>query len=492
MRYILLFVSIVIFIQTQAQNANLAMYNAKDPETYYLSTNKSYSIPFAMVDKGTSFSRKVKYSYAINNGTPVHQQVTVDHNHASNAINAVGLSAYRVAFTTPVSFSTPGTYTLKVWIDSIDGFADANHSNDTLIRYYKAMTNVPPRMGLTEYAMHVSCGPCGESGTPYFDYLLKDLSPYTVSVKLHSYNGTGAWAALNCPEAIEIDDSIGSIAHPDFTFNRWALGPYFNPNYYVDNFFPDLQFRPTDSAFFIRDIDFFNKVPVEFAINNTSLNTSNNQLSFQLKATFPAALTFSKETRISCMLVEDSIWGYQYDNGLPAVDSGFHRYMLRKVYGGAWGKSGSVPTSIAANQMLTFTFFDTLKPEFNKSRLYLIPTIQNYNGSAKDREILNVRLLRLQNQSQPNSIQENDLENGLQLYPNPSNGYCYLESTNGSAIKGYSICSIDGKCCYATEIVEQINASKILVNTSGLGNGVYFVKVSMQNGLECTLRLIVQ
>jgi hypothetical protein len=133
-----------------------------------------------------------------------------------------------------------------------------------------------------------------------------------------------------------------------------------------------------------------------------------------------------------------------------------------------------------------------LKPEFNKSRLYLFPTIQNFSGSAKDREILNVRLLRLQNQSQPNSIQENDLENGLQLYPNPSNGYCYLESTSGSAIKGYSICSIDGKCCYATEIVEQINASKMLVNTSGLGNGVYFVKVSMQNGLERTLRLIVQ
>jgi hypothetical protein len=199
MRYILLFVSIVIFIQTQAQNANLAMYNAKDPETYYLSTNKSYSIPFAMVDKGTSFSRKVKYSYAINNGTPVHQQVTVDHNHASNAINAVGLSAYRVAFTTPVSFSTPGTYTLKVWIDSIDGFADANHSNDTLIRYYKAMTNVPPRMGLTEYAMHVSCGPCGESGTPYFDYLLKDLSPYTVSVKLHSYQRNWCMGSAQLP-----------------------------------------------------------------------------------------------------------------------------------------------------------------------------------------------------------------------------------------------------------------------------------------------------
>lgn len=492
MRYVLLFVSIVIFIQIQAQNANLAMYNAKDPETYYLSTNKNYTIPFAMVDKGTSFSSKVKYSYAINNGTPVHQQVTVDHNHASNAINALGLSSYRVAFTTPVSFSSPGTYTLKVWIDSIDGFTDANHSNDTLVRNYKVLNNVPPRMGLTEYGMHVSCGPCGESGTPYFEYILKDLSPYTVSVKLHSYNGTGAWAALNCPEAIEIDDSIGSIAHPDFTFNRWALGPYFNPNYYVDNFSPDLQFRPTDSAFFIRDIDFFNKVPVAFAINNTSINTSNNLFSFQLNATFPAALTFSKETRISCMLVEDSIWGYQYDNGLPAVDSAFHRYMLRKVYGGSWGKVGSVPTSVSANQTLTFSFSDTLKPEFKKSQLYLIPMIQNFSGSANDREVLNVRQFRVQQLSQPNGLLEDNIDNLLRLYPNPSNGMSYVESEIGNEISSYSIFSIEGRSCYSSNANDQITTTKMQVNTSSLSTGVYFVKVNRLKGMQQTIRLIVQ
>lgn len=476
-----------LLLKSNAQNSNLAMYDPNPADKFYLSTGINYHLPFFMKDMGPQFSHAVKYSYSVNGGVAVNQAGSVDHNNTDNCVNAIGLSGYRIAFTTPVNFATAGTYKIKVWIDSIDGYADINHSNDTLVRTYKVMNNVPVRKGLNEYSYHVSCGPCGEHGTSFNEFLLDNYDDYMVGVKLHVENVSGPWSFLNCPEAHEIDSAIDGITHPQMTYNRSILLPYENGMTY----YPYPGFCPTDSNYIIRDINFFNKVPVEFSFSNVSLNNVTNEFLFKLNTKFIDSMTFPKETRISCMLVEDSIWYYQASNGTHPVDSEYHRFVLRKIYGGPWGKPASLPASVSINQTVGLSFADTLKATYNKSRLYLIPVIQSYTSSYDTREILNTRRFKLNQLTAPNGLNEIKSCNGLQLYPNPSNGLTCLEANEGS-IRSYSIYTIEGKLVYRSDLRYQLNVKKAQINTAQLEHGTYFIKAIMSDGREATIKLLVQ
>lgn len=482
-----LFCSIFV-TQGIAQNSNLAMYDPNPTDRFYLSTGTNYFMPFFIKDMGPQFSHAVKYSYSVNGGTAVKQSASVDHNNTDNCVNAIGLSGYRIAFTTPLNFSTPGTYKIKVWIDSIDGFVDINHSNDTLVRTYKVLNNVPVRKGLNEYSYHVSCGPCGEHGTSFNEFLMEHYDDYMVAVKLHVENVSGPWSFLNCPEANEIDSAIDGITHPQMMYNRSMLLPYENGMTY----YPYPGFCPTDSNYIIRDINFFNKVPVEFSFSNVSLNNTNNEFSFKLNTTFIDSMTFSKETRISCMLVEDSIWYYQASNGTNPVDSEYHRFVLRKIYGGPWGKPSSVPASVSVNQTVSHSFADTLKSSYNKSRLYLIPIIQSYTTSYDTREILNTRRYKLNQLAAPTVLTEIHSDYGLNIYPNPSNGVIYLSVGNEDRIQSYTIYTVDGKLMYSSTKRDQLGKNLFFIPTSSFKKGMYFVKVEMSEGRLETRTFIVQ
>jgi Secretion system C-terminal sorting domain len=466
----------------QAQR-NLAMYKAQDPTIYYLNTNTQYHPPFFMTDMGPMFSYKIKYSYSINNGTPVQEVADVDHNDNWNGVNGVGFSMYRIALKNPIVFASANSYTIQFWIDSLDGQTDANHSNDTLVRYYRAIDNCPERKGLIEYAYHVSCGPCGEDGSPFYERAIAQFSDKVVCVKLHNYNGNmpAAWSALDCPEAIAIDNAFGSTAHPDFTFNRGSMMPYKNE----DNFYP--KYTPADSMEFVKDLNYINSTPSTFAFNNYALNATTNQIKFDLQTTFWDAITFAKETRLNVMLVEDSIWYYMAQNGVVgAPDSIYHRYVLRKVFGNVLGQAGSIPSSVAANQIVSFVVNDSVKPHWNKKQLYLIPTIMQYGSGSMDHEILQAQLFNCTQLSWPTSIAETQLQTDVQLYPNPASNILHLQSK--TKLLSYEMRSIDGKIM-ASDVVK---SDAIEIDIHGYAAGVYFVRMTDEKGKVWVRKVVVE
>lgn len=476
------FLCVLLSMTAEGQNANLAMYKATDQTTYYLSTNKNYYVPFFIKDMGPSFSSKVKYAYSINNGPIVKESTIVDHNDASNCVNGVGYSGYRVTLKSPVFCSSPGLYTLKIWIDSIDGFSDINHSNDTLWRNFKAMNNVPVRKGLNEYAYHVSCGPCGEHGTAFNEFLMANYDDYMVSVKLHAYAPGGAWGIFNCPEAREIDSTIDGITHPQMSFNRVDLGPYDSGLTY----YPYPGFCPTDSNFVIRDVEFANKVPCDLTISNYNLNNATNILSCQMNAKFWDAMSFSQEMRLSCMLVEDSIYYYQASNGTHPVDSEYHRFVLRKVYGGPWGKAGSMPSVVSAGQTVMMSISDTLSTVYNKSRLYLIPILQAYTAASDTREILNVRRYRMNQLTVPAALDDLNKQGGFNIYPNPTQDMATLTSTTSEKFKEYHVYTIDGKLLQTSKFIESTSCQ---ISLQAFPEAIYILRVQGQSGQWFTLRL---
>lgn len=462
---------------------NLAMYNANDATVYYLAKG-TYSIPFFVTDMGPQFSSQVAYAYSVNNGPAVKQYATVDHNDASNCVNAITKSGYRISFMTPVNFLNVGTYALKVWIDSIDGTPDAVHSNDTLTRTFKVLNSVPSRKGLNEYAYHVSCGPCGEHGNAFNEFLMSNYDDNMVSVKLHVYSSGGAWGIFNCPEAREIDSTIDGISHPQMTFNRVSLMPYDNGMTY----YPYPGFCPTDSNFIIRDMEFKNEMPTELSISNFNLNQSTGILQGQMNIKFADAMTLNGDVRLSCMLVEDSIWYYQASNGTQLIDSAYHRYVLRKIYGGPWGKPGLLPSSVIANQQISMAFSDTIPPNYNKSKLHLIPIIQRYTNNGDTREVLNVRRFRMSTLNAPSTIQGTENSHSLQLYPNPAWMSATVQSEHDH-ITSYTLYALDGR-----KVAQQhhLNAQRVVINTASLTPGMYLVEVLTTRGVKSLLKLEVQ
>ncbi|MFN8311072.1 MAG: T9SS type A sorting domain-containing protein [Chitinophagales bacterium] len=464
------------FQRMYSQNSNLSWIGFNDPNTYYLSTGKDYHIPFYLSDKGPSFSHQVTFSYSVNNGAPVKQTAIVDYNHAINCVNAMNLSNYRVSLNPPVHFNTPGDYYIKIWIDSIDGYPDTQHSNDTTSRHFKAIDHLADRKGLTEYYYHTYCGPCGEHGTKFFEWLIDKFDNYTVCVKEHNYTGgTAAQMSMNCDEAIEIDSVTGSIPHPEMTYNRIQLAPFQNTDYY----YPYMDFCPFDSNFLIKDVVFNCKVPAELSASEVQLNNGTGNFSFRLNAKFLDDQTFLKEVRLSCMLVEDSIWEYQANDNTSPIDSIWHRFVLRKIYGGSWGAAGSVPASVTANQVVSLSFSDVLPSRFNKKQLYLIPVMQykssNYNGL----EVLNVERLRVSDLL-VNGISENQDE-AVKLYPNPAASLLYLEmKTTQEVLCDVQLYEMNGRSVAVAYPLLKGNAYEI--NISALPTGIYFLKANTGKG----------
>jgi hypothetical protein len=357
------------------------------------------------------------------------------------------------------------------------------HSNDTLVRKYKALPNLINRKGLTEYFYHVSCGPCGEDGTPYYEHLLANYDDYTVGVKLHNYAGVGAWSAMNCPESDIIENTIGIFSHPEFAYNRKSLAPYDNSN----NYYPDAAHCPLDSNFLTKDVVFYNKVPTELSVSNFTSNIVNNTISFSANAKFLDAMTFSKETRMSCMLVEDSIYYYQFDNNLPAVDSIYHRYVVRKIYGGAMGGVATVPAMVSANQVVSLNVTDTLPTTYNKSRLYLIPIVQYFSTATDGYEILNVKRFKMNSIALPNEV-INFAKSNYKMYPNPTSTCLTIESDE-DLIAAIKIISMDGKVSLSKA---HINEKQIKLDVHSLQNGMYFVEIMDSNGQLLFSKVLIE
>lgn len=493
MRYFLISILFLSVLKmAQGQSRNMAMYNQADTKTYYLQTNTPYKIPFVVVEKGPIYTSKLKYSYSVNGGDTVSTTVTLDKSHPTSCVNNFNLSSYRVEFSVPLVLPSEGSYRLKIWIDSLDGLVDINHSNDTLVRNYKAINNLPPRKGLTEYGFHVTCGPCGESGPPYIESLLSTFEPYSVLVKLHNYGiPASQFSKLDCPEAIQIDEMFIDNAHPKFTFNRADIRPYSNPNFEKFLFYPDVDFCPTNHNYFMQDIPFFTSVPSDLDVQQFAFNSVTNELSFQMQAVFPDAITFAQEARMSCMLVEDSIYDYQYDNGGPGLDSAWHRNVLRTVFGGSWGKQGSLPAEVVADQPYTLNLSGVLKPAWNKKQLYLVPTLQYYNSVAKKREVLNVKRIRVPDLSVLAGNLPVKEQNPVSVYPNPADGIAWVEAGNGQLIIECTVLSIDGKKQFCLSTETDLNSTSVSIPTKDIANGSYLLSVSLADGTQKTIRLVV-
>lgn len=106
--------------------------------------------------------------------------------------------------------------------------------------------------------------------------------------------------------------------------------------------------------------------------------------------------------------------------------------------------------------------------------------INNNNGCEADTLKTTVLI------SDDTSINEEELNNALQVYPNPSNGIIHIQNNLNTAINQVIVYDYTGK-----EILSNVvNASKTSINISDLPQGIYFVKALINE--QFTIKKIVK
>ncbi len=149
---------------------------------------------------------------------------------------------------------------------------------------------------------------------------------------------------------------------------------------------------------------------VDVRLKSVNFNAGSRSLQVEVEARFFANHTGEK--RFNLIVVEDSVTGsgtgydqvnaYNndanskwYKKGNP-IKNFYHRHVVRKLLGGAWGAANSLPNSVQAGDVKTYTFSSKLDNTWKPERMYLVAMVAEFdNDATKARTILNAEEERL-------------------------------------------------------------------------------------------------
>ncbi len=146
------------------QSINISPYSAQGNTDIKCTFNNS----------GRNNITSADLNYQINNGTVVTENVT--------GINLSTTQTYDYTFTTPLNAS-PGNYTLKVWINNINGAGeDDDTSNDTTSLELHIATQSIDKTPLYEEFTSSTCSPCANFNSNFFTptFLQNNAGNFTI------------------------------------------------------------------------------------------------------------------------------------------------------------------------------------------------------------------------------------------------------------------------------------------------------------------------
>ncbi|HRE57892.1 MAG TPA: choice-of-anchor D domain-containing protein [Candidatus Kapabacteria bacterium] len=149
---------------------------------------------------------------------------------------------------------------------------------------------------------------------------------------------------------------------------------------------------------------------VDVRLKSVNFNAGSRSLQVEVEARFFANHTGEK--RFNLIVIEDSVTGsgqpfdqvnaYNntvgskwYKKGNP-IKNFYHRHVVRKLLGGAWGAANSLPNSVQAGDVKTYTFSSKLDNTWKPEKMYLVAMVAEFdNDGTKPRTILNAEEERL-------------------------------------------------------------------------------------------------
>ncbi len=469
-------------------NTSLTQYDVR-PKTFSLKNEFPYKNfntgPFAingsLANLGMQNLTSMVLNYSVDGGAAVSSPALT--------VSVAGGACFNYNHPNAWTPTSPGWHTVKFWASDLNGNADEDMSNDTITSKIFVYDNVPDVHKVTvEEATGTWCGWCPR-GTVYMDSLSKVHPNTTVLIAIHG--GSSSEPMLLSDYANGMSSKIEG--YPEVLVDR----------VYVND--PSSAFSLYNSH-----INDFGLADVGLAVN---YNASNREA--VTTATITSAVSIDGDYRLACVYTEDDVTGtgsaysqvnyysvaWNNANGYTPpgpLSGGGHDwaassnpisytimeydFVARTIQGGFNGQTGSLPSTMTASGVYTYTFPAytipaSYDPEKMKANILLMDATNGIIMNANSMSLITVGI------SDPASGKYS-----ISVSPNPAVNQIYVnlnfkDRDNVNLV----ITDILGKVCYTSDMGTVVAGEhRLPVDISKLSSGTYFMTLVGNNGTATT------
>ncbi len=414
-------------------------------------------------NEGSSPVTSFDISYNVNGGAPQLYSVS--------GINLALGEVYAFQHNIPFILDEAGSYEVVTNIENVNGTTDMDPSNDTLTNYVGAVSFIPDKKVFAEEATGTWCGWCVR-GICFMDYMAETYPDTWIGVAVH--NGDPMVNA-------DYDDAISSIipnfpGYPSGTIDR-SGDNYYDPSEFEEGY-----------------LERMNAIsPATIDIVNYSWDAVTRIVSFDLESEF--VVDIHNELRFGVVITEDSLYGTSsgwaqgnyYSGGgygpmcgfedmpgtIPAAQMHYD-HVARVILDSPYGTQGSLPSEILAGEIHSYNYTYTIPANWKYDKLHFIGILIDMATG----EVLNANSV-----SNYVGIKEINQDHGIRVYPNPFADFTNLEFTlDKASVVKLDVCNFLGKTVFSEAAREYPEGtSKIQINSSNMGSGVYFIKLTIDN-----------
>lgn len=434
----------------------------------------------------------ITLAYKINNSTPYNQTFTLS--------TPLYFESERVfSFSLPFSYPAAGTYTLKAWIQSLNGSADHYNANDTLTTYIYVLSQPIPRKSLVEISMSAK----QKNSPAIMQYIQSCTSPSVIPLCMHIND------SLERPQSLQWH-AMFNARNTDFVQNR---NYRFSKNSFI---YPSNQYCPVSA-------NQNSLAPLDIYFTQTQYDSVTRVLTSVVNVSCAASLegdyrihVYLKENYVSGTLNDTLPNGFNQWNGLytvptsPWFQKGYFDPTVNAYVLNAWqykhmhvfrhnltpwpGLSGIIPgNGTSAGQVYTLAVSYTIPPkpsyaEINiPENIYLTAFVEEAHPKVPNRLVWNAASQKIWNKPEVVGMKNENLFANIKVFPNPFVNEIFVIS--GDKIRITEVFDITGKSitCKWKQIDDQAYRLEI---HSEAPKGLYFIRIISENGTVSTLKVM--
>lgn len=412
----------------------------------YQTLNTNFQVKGNVVNNGTNAITSYTVRYKLDGG-----DWSASYSVSCN-IAAFGNGSF--THNVPASIASTGHHTLEVEISNPNGNADDVADNTASMEIIVNEHSVA-RKPLLEHFSTAQCPNCPPAHTNIENWLSSRHD--IIHIVHHCGYYTDNYTVSESQSLMTFYNDGGSTYAPAVMLDRMHLteedpGPVFFPSASIT---PGLMDQRLNAPAFVS----VNMEGIYDPYNKTISLTVSGEMVGEV---------VENNLRLSVYIMEDGLVGSQSG----ASGQYTHNCVMRDAIsgGGAWGDQNVVSNTVGSTYTKTYNY--SLNSSWVVENLTIIAFVNNHDVSnVNNRAVLNANSIKVTDLTV--GISENN-ETGTAIYPNPATDVLNVISENGT--NKVEIFNVQG------QLVKAVNGNVNTISISDMTNGVYFVKVTTDNG----------
>ena len=442
--------NIKVYEPVQRDIAGISMQVAE-----YVLNNTAMNFTGVVQSLGSEQVTSMRLNYSVNNGPAVSQVL--------NGLTVDLTDDYEFTHTTAWTPTTVGSYTIKFWVDQINGSTDQNNANDTITRTTYAAAQLTQRKVLFEQFTSSTCGPCASADPTISQYLttngVNTPTGKMVAAKYHVNIPSNCSGTTTETQARQQYYGVNSAPSCRLGGNAYSGHPLNVTQEMIDAEYA----RP--AIFTIQPTGVFQNTNLDVTVDVTSL------------------VDFTGAGNVMHVVV--------FENSVPrasfataSTNQQTFNYVVRKMMPNA---NGTAMPNMTAGQSQEFTFTHNITNLLagNITNISVIAFIQN----TATREVYQVNHAAFTGNVGTNEITMDPLS--LMAFPNPTSADANIVFTAETSNATVQVVNALGQVVFTTTLGTINGTEMVNIPSDKLSDGLYMVNVSTAEGVVSTTRLSV-